>query len=138
MAMLLYSINGRPRITDIKEAYCVEINDSLWNSLEIYLPYKTFSIPVPKDIDREKLIKFIASMKEEKALIIDLDKAVENSKTESNKIREKVLNRLIGELRRTWDELVEQAKQELGEREETEGVFSQAIILFALRQQEKK
>ena len=74
-------------------------------------------------------------MKEEKALIIDLDKAVKNSKIESNKVREEALNRLIGELRRTWDELVEQARRELGEREETEAVFSQAIILFALKQQ---
>jgi len=132
MAVLLYSINGKPRVIDIKEAYCIEINNRLFGSLEIHLPYKTFSIPVPKDIRSERLIKFLASMKEEKALIIDLDKAVENSKIESNKVREKALNRLIGELRRTWDELVEQARRELGEREDTEAAFSQAIILFAL------
>ena len=131
----MYSINGKPRVIDIKEAYCVEINDGPPSSLEIHLPYKTFSIPVPKDIRRERLIKFLASMKEEKALIIDLDKAVENSKMERNKVRKKALNRLIGELSRTWDELVEQAKRELGEREETEAVFSQAITLFVLKQQ---
>ena len=135
MSMLLYFINGKPRVIDIKEAYCVEINDALWSSLEIHLPHKTFSIPVPKDIDKEKLIKFIVSMKEEKALIIDLNKAIKLSKIESNGIREKTLNRLIDELQRTWDPLVEQAKQELGEHEDTPAVLAQAIILFALKQQ---
>jgi len=55
-------------------------------------------------------------VKGEKTIIIDLDKAVENSKIESNKVREETLNRLIGELRRTWNKLVEQAKRELGGR----------------------
>jgi len=138
MAVLLYSINGRPQVIDIKEAYCIEINDRPSNSLEIHLPYKTFSIPVPTGIDREELIKFLASMKEEKALIIDLDKVIKISKIEGSEIRKKALNRLIDELQRTWDMLVEQAKQELGEREETEAIFSQAIILFALKQQSLK
>ena len=136
MAVLLHSINGRPQVIDIKEAYCIEINDRPMNSLEIHLPYKTFSIPVPTDIDREGLIKFLASMKEEKALIIDLDKVIKISKIESNRIREKILNRLIEELRETWDSLIEQAKRELREHEETPAVFAQAIILFALKQQE--
>jgi len=136
MAVLLHSINGRPQVIDIKEAYCIEINDRPSNSLEIHLPYKTFCIPVPTDIDGEELIKFLVSMKEEKALIIDLDKVIKISKIESNGIREKILNRLIEELRETWDSLIEQAKRELGEHEETPAVFAQAIILFALKQQE--